>query len=239
MAPLAPSAPVVDEPRVLLDRPGPRRSVPFLRRPLLALARHAHDRVAVADGAAVTLVLGSGPAPVGSNTYAQAVETAQLALGEGPGLAALAAGTPVRSSTIGSGEERWPHFVRRALVLSVRGVVALPLLVGDDRLGLLTLYYRDPESLEATSDADLHDAADAALQVLDDLRLRALLTESAACIDTARSDRAEVDLAVGLLIDRYALTANQALVLVVQLARQDGVSAAVAARSLTGRTTAG
>ena len=46
-------------------------------------------------------------------------------------------------------------------------------------------------------------------------------------------DREDIDIAVGLLMDRYAMTASHARILVGQLAAQDHVSDADAARSLT------
>lgn len=216
--------------------PGHRHGGPAgLRRSLHAAARTARDHAGEADGAVVSVVLGAGGAYAGSDAWAEAVEEVQHALGEGPGPTATTGAATVRSGTIGAGEGRWPRFAERVRVLGVGGVVVVPLLAGDDRLGSLTLWFRDAGGLEATGETVLRRTAEATLRVLLDVRLRALLEESVRCLEGARRDRAEVDHAVGLLVDRYGFTANQALVLVVQLARQDGVSAVAAARALTGR----
>lgn len=202
---------------------------------LRTLARAARAEAGLAGGAGLTVLLGGGRVHAGSDASAEALEAMQDALAEGPGCTAVAARCTVRSGTVGTVERRWPQLVRRARSLGVRAMISLPLLAGGEPLGVLTLYFRTAADLGATPEDTLRRAAHDALQTLLDLRLRALLEESSRSLECARRERSEVDLAVGLLMDRYGFTASQATVLVVQLARQDGVSTEAAARGLTGR----
>jgi hypothetical protein len=68
------------------------------------------------------------------------VEELQFAAGEGPCVEAFNHGVPALEPDLaGSGVARWPGFARAALPLGVRAVFAVPLQVGEARVGALDL----------------------------------------------------------------------------------------------------
>ncbi len=122
-------------------------------------------------GAGLTLMNQDEPEVIWASDQAtHGIEEAQLALGEGPGLEAFGLGTTVLEPDLARGTARWPFFRRAALDLGVGALFAFPLQVGVIRLGVLSLYRRDPGSLSDDQLADALVLADVATEDLLDLQ---------------------------------------------------------------------
>lgn len=210
--------------------PGAARSE--LERLLLGLARHVQGQTEGADGAGVTVLLGEGSAFVGSNAFTERVDEVQYRLDQGPCLTAVAEGRVIRSQRIGTGERRWPDFTKRAAALELRSVVSAPIRAGDELIGSINLYSTAPDGFRAVGRSTLRRSTVEAERSLSGLRLLVLAEAGAQTLATAVQERRDADLAVGLLMDRYTMNANQADVLLTQLARYDGVPKVEAARAL-------
>ncbi|WP_432936923.1 GAF and ANTAR domain-containing protein [Kribbella sp. CA-253562] len=198
---------------------------------LSELARELHhvddpdDVLRDAVGAAMDLVsgaqAGSATVLVGGRHVAHKAESGALParvdalmseVGEGPCLDALYQRRIVRVDDMRQ-EDRWPRFAPRAAELGALSMLAFPLFVKDDSLCALNLYADEPG---AFTDESEHVgrllAAQAAVAYSGAQRAENLL----AAIET----RDLIGQAVGLLMERYSITANRAFETLVRFSRQ-------------------
>jgi hypothetical protein len=103
------------------------------------------------------------------------IEDLQVLLAQGPCVDAVIAGAPVLVAhmTRSSVRARWPVFASAAADLGVRAAFAVPLLVGDLRLGAMDLYRDDVGSLDKAQVREAQDYATAAVEILLELHNRA------------------------------------------------------------------
>jgi GAF domain-containing protein len=191
------------------------------------------DDLASVDGLGVTMVVDGRSVFAGANAFTEAVDEVQYDLGEGPCLAAVAAGRIVSSTRIATTERRWSRFTALTAGLGLRSVLSVPMVTGDEVVGSVNLYSRIPSGLVAVPPKVLRGLAADAEGSLSSPRLLALAESSARHLAHALDARAAVEHAVGLLMDRYLMSAGQARILLAQLARQNGTSEAAAALTLT------
>jgi hypothetical protein len=100
------------------------------------------------------------------------IEDLQVLLGQGPCVDAVTTGAPVLVADLGEPGvlSRWPAFVPAVATIGVRASFAVPLLVGDLRIGAMDLYRRATGPLQPEQVAHAEDLASAAVEVL--LRLQ-------------------------------------------------------------------
>ena len=102
---------------------------------------------------------GVGPQGVilawGRDKTSTALQDAQFTLGQGPGLEAVEAGTPVLVPDLADAASRWPGFVPAARDLGVHAIFAFPLRIGAISVGVLTAHRAIPGPL---ADGQLADA---------------------------------------------------------------------------------
>ncbi|WP_322937908.1 GAF domain-containing protein [Nocardioides bizhenqiangii] len=107
-----------------------------------------------------------------SGPLATRLEDLQFELGEGPGLDAFRANSPILEPDLSvNAMTRWPGFGSSALSEGVRAVLALPLQAGATPMGALCLYRSTPGRWDDDGTASALAYADAAVAVL--LRLQA------------------------------------------------------------------
>ncbi len=114
--------------------------------------------------------VGVGPQGVvvawGREKTSRALEDAQFTLGQGPGLEAVAAGTPVLVPDLADAASRWPGFVPGAEALGVHAIFAFPLRIGAISMGVLTAHRAIPGPLAGGQLADAVALADAVTVLL-------------------------------------------------------------------------
>ncbi|UNO41037.1 GAF and ANTAR domain-containing protein [Streptomyces sp. MST-110588] len=88
-----------------------------------------------------------------SNEQAELLENAQLVTGEGPCTDAFLQHALIEEADLNLAPSRWPAFSQVAAELGIRSVTALPLAVGDLRVGALDLYRLQARSLNGQEKA--------------------------------------------------------------------------------------
>jgi hypothetical protein len=94
------------------------------------------------------------------------LEELQLTVGEGPGIAAAAAGVPVLVPDLAVALARWPAFAPAAVAAGAGAVFSFPLALGAIRLGSLDCYRDAPGELRPDQVGDALTLADAAFAVV-------------------------------------------------------------------------
>jgi hypothetical protein len=102
----------------------------------------------------------------GRDRTSTALQDAQFTLGQGPGLEAAAAGTPVLVPDLADAASRWPGFVPAAEDLGVHAIFAFPLRIGAISVGVLTAHRAIPGPLAGGQLTDALALADAVTVLL-------------------------------------------------------------------------
>jgi GAF domain-containing protein len=144
-----------------------------------------------------------------SNAAVELVERAQLELGEGPSLEAVAGGRVVATADL-LGDGRWPRTRAVARHHRLRAVLAAPILLDDEPMGNLSLYAGEARRW---SEADLQ-AIEAYAAVVADLLVSELDREERSDkveqLEHALLSRVLVEQAKGVLMARLGLGSRPA-----------------------------
>ncbi|MGZ3100329.1 GAF and ANTAR domain-containing protein [Streptomyces sp. H62] len=154
----------------------------------------------------------------------------QATLGDGPCVSAAESGAPVlaRDLTAGADAGRWPVYAQQATAAGVRAVYALPLGNDSACLGTLDLYRDSPGGLTGPQLATARLVAGAMT-----VALMALPRGEGAWLDELAGDHDEVYRAVGMIMARLGVGADEALARLRADAFARGRSAYEAARDIT------
>ncbi|WP_410787205.1 GAF and ANTAR domain-containing protein [Kribbella sp. C-35] len=158
------------------------------------------------DGGLLEPVLATGP-------EIRELDELQFELGEGPSGESAATSTPVLEpdlAAIAAGR-RWPAFAAAGGARGMRGVFAFPVAAGAARVGVLTVYRREPGPLQREQLEEGLVFADTLLVLALDSRegVSADLDEVIEAAFTAR--RAEVHQAAGRLASQQSISVTDAL----------------------------
>ena len=195
------------------------------------------------DAAALSLMLdGTNNGTLGaSGTSARLYDELQFTYGEGPCLETVARRAPVLVVDLADPREtRWPGYRPAMLSHRIRGVYAMPVVVGGQYAGALDLFRAEPRNLSDEALAGAFVAADLAeLPVLDIISdyLQAPMTDpgSDAWAELSILARAEVSQATGMLIAQLGVDATVALVRLRAHAYAIGRTASEVARDIVDR----
>ena len=147
--------------------------------------------------------LGQGVLTLAATTeLAQQFDALQDATGEGPCLDATTEDETVVMKRAAH-EQRWPHYIPRAVELGLRSQVGVRLKGQDKRLVALNLYSTSHEEFDAGSVGVAEHFAVHAGLALGDVQREEHLT-------TAIGTRTIIGTAIGILIERYGLNREQA-----------------------------
>lgn len=147
-----------------------------------------------------------------SDGVAETVEWTQITLGEGPGVAAVAAGGPMVASDLADPTGHWPTFAAEAVTCGVNAMYSLPLEVGAIRVGVLDLYRDAPGALSAKDFADALAVAEVVTAILLTVGKDGRITGSLGpWWDQPLSTR-EVHQATGMIVAQLGITAREAYV---------------------------
>ena len=152
-------------------------------------------------GAGITLMGGDKAGPICvSNERMAALEDLQFTLGEGPCQDAFHDGMPVLVPRLGDDAfARWPAFVTEARDSGIEAVFAFPLLAGQSKVGVLTLYQDFAGNLTVPQDSDSSVLADILAQTILGMQAAAPPGMLPAELDDAVAHRAEVHQASGMV----------------------------------------
>jgi hypothetical protein len=164
------------------------------------------------------------------------IEELQVLLGQGPCVDAVAAGAPVlvADMTRPSVRVRWPVFASAAVDIGVRAAFALPLMVGDLRLGAMDLYRDDVGSLDVAEVEEAQDYATAAVEILLDLHNRA---GGARSLSAGWGATSVVAQATGMVMVQLGVDANAAFAALRARAYRDDRTLQDVARDVIERRT--
>jgi GAF domain-containing protein len=163
-----------------------------------------------ADMVSVSVLRGDAAETVAaSNDAVWAIDKDQYAAGDGPCLEAARTRQVVRTGVAGA-ERRWPEFARSARAAGVESYLSCPLIIGEEFAGSFNLYSEQPHGFADFDAALLRLYATAACAAIDSSRRYARARELADQLSQALSSRAVIDQAIGVLIARTGITADQA-----------------------------
>lgn len=147
-----------------------------------------------------------------SDGVAEHVEWAQITLGEGPGVDAVAVGGPVMAPDLSTPTTPWPTFATEAARSGVGALYALPLAVGATRVGVLDLYLDQPVTLDAKDFADAVEVAELVTAILLTVGRTGRISEYLGpWWDQPLSTR-EVHQATGMILAQLGVSAREAYV---------------------------
>ncbi len=191
-----------------------------------ALCRAAARRLGV-DGASVAVM--SSPAAseplFASDEVSARLEELQFATGEGPCADDFRFGSPMLIPDLGSVAARWPVFVPAAAAAGAGAMFAFPLQAGAIRVGVLSMYRRQPRPLAPEELANVLVFADIARQLLLDSSAGISASPDYEPLGGLSDSRAEVYQATGMISVQLGVSLEEALVRL--RARAFAVSAAV------------
>lgn len=168
---------------------------------LTSLAELSVQSVAV-SGAGVTWPAARGQAVVrGSQGFAERLELAQHAAGQGPGVQAYAAQQVVRAA-IDVSRPGWAQFGKIAAGEGVRDVLAAPLTSAGCRLGTLSFYTRSAAGFEDSVAAQAVMFAEHAAHLLACSRQLAESRSMTRNLRQAMESRAAIEQAKGIVMAR-------------------------------------
>ena len=182
-----------------------------------------------ADGAGVALVSSYGVREVlfVTDPVAEAIEAAQLSLGEGPCIDAAVSRAPVLVSDLADPSEkagaRWPFFTADMGLHGVRGLFAFPIRLGSVAVATLELYRRRPGGLRAP------EIGEATAAVED---IGGTLLGGDAPDDRATAPSVQVHQAAGMVMVQLDVSAAEALAVLRATAFAEGVPLSDLARDV-------
>jgi GAF domain-containing protein len=177
---------------------------------LTRVASCAVEAIPGAEGAGLTLLEADrADTIVKSAPFVAEVDHIQYRLGEGPCISAATTGQVMRSGSLG-GDDRWPRFGPRAGRLGVHSVLSLPLSTPDGVVGAMNVYAHPKSSFDDRSERlGLLFSVPAAIAV-QNAQILAQTQRLAAHLSAALTSRADIDRAIGILMARSGITADEA-----------------------------
>ena len=177
---------------------------------LTRVAEYAVRAIPGADGAGLTLMeAGHADTIVSSADFVSEIDDIQYAIGEGPCITAAAEGRTVRSGALGT-DAGWPRFGPRVERLGVHSALSLPMMTADGVLGAMNIYAYAPDAFNdhAALIGELF-AVPAAIAV-QNAQVLAQTKRLAAQLQTALTNRAVIDQAIGILMSRIGCKPEEA-----------------------------
>lgn len=199
---------------------------------LTEVANFAMLAVPSADGVGVTMLEAGHPDTiVASATFVQDVDSIQYRLGEGPCISAAATGGTMQSAEL-SGATEWPTFGPLAADLGIHSALSLPLIVNEDILGALNVYAHAPDAFDGSSRHIGEQFARPAAVAIHNARILNQVQRSAARLEAAVVNRSTIDRAVGMIMLRSGVSADDAFVRLRIMSQHEHVTVAVLAAKL-------
>jgi PAS domain-containing protein len=180
---------------------------------------------ALGPGVVLTVTVGEPAAPevlASTAQDAQIVDGAQVATGEGPCQDAWESGKTVVSEHLHD-DSRWPRLVARIKGVEVDGVVSVPVMIGDDVMGVLNIYLEPGRPFDEET-ADLASLlATAVGAILHEIDSKASLEALAEHLHAAMQSRAPIEQAKGLIMGARGCSAEEAFDILAAMSSRQNV----------------
>lgn len=166
------------------------------------------------DGVSLMLIRRGGQiaTPAYSSAIASENDQAQYATGDGPCLQSIREHQTITIEDLET-EDRWPAYRDRALELGVRSMNSFRLFVEGDTMGALNFYATAPRAFDPRSELLGQVFASHAA-----VALKAAIAESG--LEAALQTRDVIGQAKGVLMERLALTADDAFAMLKQRSQE-------------------
>jgi transcriptional regulator with GAF, ATPase, and Fis domain len=165
-----------------------------------------------------SLVLQDGGTPLQAATgpRAQRLDEAQFDAGRGPGVQALRAGVPVEVADVRV-DARWPEHAARAAEVGLLGSLSVPLLVDARTGGALTVWAARAGAFEPATRERLRRLAPHVRAAVVGLQDRSRARTLADDLESDLEARAVIGRAKGILAERYQLSPERAVELLLRM----------------------
>jgi GAF domain-containing protein len=184
-----------------------RLSLPDL---LTQVATYAVEAIPGAEGAGLTLLEADrSDTIVKSEPFVEEIDDIQYSLGEGPCISAANTGDVMRSGSLG-GDTRWPRFGPRAGRLGVHSVLSLPLATPDGVLGAMNVYAHGKDAFDDRAERLGRLFSVPAAIAVQNAQILAQAQRLVGRLQAALTSRAGIDQAIGILMARSGITADEA-----------------------------
>jgi GAF domain-containing protein len=158
----------------------------------------------------VTLLTGNAPSTVVlTGQLARDLDESQYRHGHGPCLHAAAAGEVVEVADTRE-DPRWPDFLADAASHGCLSSLSLPLPVHEQVTGALNIYAREPAAFDGAARQFAERCAGYAAVVAANMLLYESAMDRARNLQAALDSRAVIDQAMGILMERFKTTPDQA-----------------------------
>jgi GAF domain-containing protein len=162
-----------------------------------------------AEGAGVTMIeAGTTDTIVASDPFVREVDAIQYRLGEGPCISAAATGKTVSTGNLRT-DELWPVFGPQAADLGINSAISLPLILDGDVLGALNVYAYEHDAFDQSSRLVGELFAGPAAVALHNAKVLDEARRSATQLAKALGNRSVIDQAVGIVMSRSGLSAEE------------------------------
>jgi GAF domain-containing protein len=201
---------------------------------LTQVATFAVRAIPGAEGAGLTLIEADrADTIVKSAPFVREIDNIQYSLGQGPCISAAREGATMRSGAL-QADIRWPQFGRRAAELGVHSVLSLPLITSDSVVGAMNVYAHAEDAFDERA-VELGElfAVPAAIAV-QNAQILAQTQRLAAKFQSALINRAVIDQAIGILMSRSGVTADEAYSRIRLLSEHQNAQITIVAEGIVG-----
>jgi GAF domain-containing protein len=176
-----------------------------------AIARTARDAVPGFDHVGISVVQGDGTVTTMAATsrLVRELDTLQYKLGEGPCVATLRDQSMVIVEELAD-DTRWPRYVPRAVEAGIRAQLGVQLFTSEETLGGLNFYSTTTSAIDPDAPHHAQLFATHAALALDHARHADQANE-------AMPTRQLIGQAVGILMERFEITEERAMYLLVRV----------------------
>jgi GAF domain-containing protein len=176
-----------------------------------AIARTARDAVPGFDHVGISVVQGDGTVTTMAATsrLVRELDTLQYKLGEGPCVATLRDQSMIVAEALAD-DPRWPGYVPRAVEAGVRAQLGVQLFTSEETLGGLNFYSTTTAAINPDAPQHAQLFATHAALALDHARHADQANE-------AMPTRQLIGQAVGILMERFEITEERAMYLLVRV----------------------
>jgi GAF domain-containing protein len=199
---------------------------------LTQIATYAKKATPGADGAGVTMLEEGQPDTMGASaTFVRDVDEIQYRLGEGPCISAAAEGSTRSSDALGE-DSAWPSFGPQAAAIGIHSALSLPLISCNEVIGAINVYAHRRDAFDEFSRRMGEQFAGPAAVAIRNARTLEQAHRKEANLETALGSRATIDQAIGIIMSRSGLSAEDAFVRLRIISQHDHIKVNAVATQL-------